>query len=312
MRPQTFIDYAVYLLVRTLICFVQAIPLSACQSLSKRLGWFCWRVLKLRQKVTRENLRIAFPDKSQAERDAIALAMWEHLLLMIMEIAHAPRKVKRTTWKRHSSVPSMKQMLVNQISDRPTVIISGHLGNFELGGYLLALHGFPTHTVARPLDNPFVDRYVNQFRGSTGQYMLPKQGSGEQIAEVLGQGGTLALLGDQHAGRSACWVEFFGKPAATHKAVSVFTLGSSAPTAVTAAIRRSGQPLVFDMLVSDVVDPQDANFAHGTIPLLASWYTSQLESLIRQFPSQYWWVHRRWKGEPPKLRRRSKMASHAA
>ena len=298
LRLKLLADYGVYLLVRLLICAVQSLSLETCQSLAKRVGGFCWRVLKLRRKVTEENLMLAFPEKTQEERDAIALAMWEHILLMVMEIAHAPRKVKRTTWRQFSSIPSMKEMLVRQIDKRPTVIISGHLGNFEMGGYLLALHGFPTHTVARPLDNVFLDRFVNDFRGSTGQYMLSKHGSGEQIAEVLNQGGTLALLGDQHAGSGACWVDFFGKPASTHKAVAVFTLGSLAPTAVSAALRRSGKPLVIDMKVADIVDPKDADFQYGTIPLLTEWYTRHLEALIRTAPEQYWWVHRRWKGEP--------------
>lgn len=298
MRAKQIADYAVYLFVRLLICAIQSLSLGTCKSLSQRLGWFCWHVLKLRRKVTKANMLIAFPEKTQAERDAIALGMWEHILLMIMEIAHAPRKVKRTTWQQFSSIPSMKEMVVRQIDERPTVIISGHLGNFEMGGYLLAMHGFPTHTVARPLDNPYLDRFVNDFRGSTGQYMLPKQGSGDQIAEVLQQGGTLALLGDQHAGRGACWVDFFGKPASTHKAVSVFTLGSSAPTAISAAIRRDGQPLRIDMKVADIVDPLDEDFQYGTIPLLTEWYTQHLEALIRSNPEQYWWVHRRWKGEP--------------
>lgn len=298
MRTKDVTDYAVYLLVRLLLCFVQSLSLETCQRLSKNLGWLCWHVLKLRRKVTRENLAIAFPEKSHAERDAIAQAMWEHLLLMVMEIAHAPRKVKRTTWRQFSSIPNMKETLVRQIDPRPTVIISGHLGNFEMGGYLLALHGFPTHTVARPLDNVYLDRFVNEFRGTTGQFMLPKQGSGEQITELLDNGGTLALLGDQHAGRGACWVDFFGKPASTHKAVSVFTLGSLAPTAVSAALRRNGQPLRIDMVVADIVDPTDEDFPHGSIPLLTEWYTRHLENLIRTAPEQYWWVHRRWKGEP--------------
>ncbi len=313
MRAKLLADYGVYLFVRLLACAVQSLSLETCQALSRRLGWFCWQVLKLRRKVTEENLTIAFPEKSQAERDAIALRMWEHILLMVMEIAHAPRKVKRTTWRQFSSIPSMKEMLVRQIDERPTVIISGHLGNFEMGGFLLALHGFPTHTVARPLDNPFLDQFVNDFRGSTGQYMLPKQGSGEQISEVLNNGGTLALLGDQHAGRGACWVDFFGKPASTHKAVSVFTLGSLAPTAVSVALRRDNKPLVIDMKVADIVDPLDADFQFGTIPKLTEWYTRHLETLIRTAPEQYWWVHRRWKGEPVsrKARRRQKQQAAA-
>ena len=194
------------------------------------------------------------------------------------------------------------------------VIISGHLGNFEMGGFLLALHGFPTHTVARPLDNPYLDRFVNEFRGSTGQFMLPKQGSGEQIAEVLNRGGTLALLGDQHAGRGACWVNFFGKPASTHKAVSVFTLGSAAPTAVSASFRRDGKPLVFDMHVAEIVDPAEPDYPYDTIPQLTEWYTRHLEALIRLHPEQYWWVHRRWKGEPTsrEARRLAKAKQHQA
>ena len=313
MQVKLLADYGVYLFVRLLICAVQALSLETCQAISKQVGWFCWRVLKLRRKVTVENLLIAFPEKTQEERDDIALRMWEHILLMVMEIAHAPRKVKRTTWRQFSSIPSMKEMLVRQIDERPTVIISGHLGNFEMGGFLLALHGFPTHTVARPLDNVFLDRFVNDFRGSTGQYMLSKHGSGEQIAEVLKGGGTLALLGDQHAGRGACWVDFFGKPASTHKAVSVFTLGSLAPTAVSAALRRDGKPLVIDMKVADIVDPADEDFRYGSIPLLTEWYTQHLEALIRTAPEQYWWVHRRWKGEPiDRLARRQQKRQQAA
>ncbi len=272
-------------------------PLTALESLSKQLGWLCWHGLKLRRKVVEENLRIAFPKVPQAERDRIALAMWKHLFLMICEIAHAPRKLHRTNWRHHSSITRMKEVVHHLVSERPMVIISGHLGNFELGGYLLALHGFETHTIARPLDNLYLDRYVNRFRGATGQYMLPKQGSGPQITELLQQGGTLVLLGDQFAGKGGCWVEFFGKPASTHKAVAVFSLGSSAPTAVSAALRGQN-PLEFRMEIEAITDPTTEGFPWATVPLLTSWYTKNLESLVRSHPEQYWWVHRRWKGDP--------------
>lgn len=313
MPAQKFVDYSAYLFVRVLICAIQSLSLDACLAISKRIGWLCWHVLKLRRDVIEENLQHAFPKKSQAERDQIALAMWEHLLLMVMEIAHAPRKIRPTTWRNYASLPNMPDMLKCLVDDRPTVIISGHHGNFEMGGYLLAMHGFPTYSVARTLDNPYLDKFVNRFRGLTGQFMLPKHGSGKQIALLLERGGTLVLLGDQYAGEGACWVDFFGRPASTHKAVAVFTLSGMAPTAVSAAVRRAG-PLTIEMDVAGIVDPEADDFELGTIPLMTEWYTRQLEMLIRQHPEQYWWVHRRWKGQPADRRamRRMRRAQKAA
>jgi Kdo2-lipid IVA lauroyltransferase/acyltransferase len=302
VRRKLILDYAVYLVVRMLICAVQALPLSALEPLCNQLGWFCWHVLKLRRRVVKENLAFAFPQSSNAERERIALAMWRHLFLMVVEIALAPRKVRRTNWREHSSISHVRETIRTLIDARPKVIISGHLGNFELGGYLLAMHGFPTHAIARPLDNVFLDRFVNRFRGATGQYMLPKQGSGPEVAELLERGGTLVLLGDQAGGKGGCWVDFFGKPASTHKAVAVFSLGSKAPTVVTAAVR-VGKPLCFRMEIGGIVDPGDLNFSWGTVPLLTQWYTRTLEDLIRRTPDQYWWVHRRWKGDPTDRRR---------
>jgi KDO2-lipid IV(A) lauroyltransferase len=302
LRRKLVLDYVVYLVVRLLICAVQALPLSVLEPICNQLGWFSWHVLKLRRRVVKENLAIAFPQRSNAEREQIALAMWRHLFLMIAEIAHAPRKLHRTNWRDHSSMSHMREAIRVLIDARPKVIISGHLGNFELGGYLLAMHGFPTHAIARPLDNIYLDQFVNRFRGATGQYVLPKQGSGPEVTELLERGGTLVLLGDQAGGKGGCWVDFFGKPASTHKAVAVFSLASKAPTMVTAALR-GGQPLSFRMEIGGIVDPGDLNFPWGSVPLLTQWYTNTLEKLARRAPEQYWWVHRRWKGDPTDRKR---------
>ena len=300
-RTKATLDYAAYLAVRTAVCLIQAVPLEACHAWSRRLAWLLWHVVRIRRDVVEENLQTAFPHLTAPQRQAIALKMWAHLVLMVCEIAHAPRKIHRVNWRSHLSMPQMALMVRRFLDRRPVVIISGHLGNFEMGGYLLGLHGFPTHTIARKLDNPYLDRWVNDFRAATGQYMLPKQGSGEQIAELLRSGGTLVLLGDQHAGEGACWVDFFGKPASTHKAVALFTLGGNAPTATGCVFRTSG-PMNFEMRVADLVDPADPRFPYGSVPLLTAWYTRCLEQLICQAPSQYWWLHRRWR-EPPKKRR---------
>ncbi len=313
MHPKNFADYAAYLLLRLLLCVIQALPMEICHALSTGAGWLCWNVLRFRRAVVTENLRFAFPEKTLPQRDAIAAAMWEHLFLMIVEVAHAPRKVRRTTWRQYSSPPSMNEMLERLIDERPLIIISGHLGNFEMGGYLLALHGFPSHTVARKLDNPYLDRFLNRFRSATGQHIVPMKGSIEHVTKVMERGGTIVLLGDQHAGRGGYWVNFFGRPAATHKAVAVLTLSSRAPTAITVSLRHD-RPLYFEMKVADIIDPVADDFEMRTVPELTEWYTQHLETLIRSHPEQYWWVHRRWKGSREARRkwRRNRRAQLAA
>lgn len=300
---QRAIDFGVYLVVRAMIAVIQALSLETCDKVAGILATLFGRVLRIRGHVVDKNLRTAFPNLSSDRRDAITWQMWRHLILMVAEIAQTPRKVHETNWKVHSHIVNQELFVRTLLSGRPLVLISGHFGNFELGGYLMGLFGFPTYTVARKLDNPYLDRFVNDFRGRTGQYILPKQGSGADIQRVLERGGILTLLGDQAAGQRQCWVNFFGKPASTHKAVSVFSLGNAAPTMVSYA-RRLGKPLHYEVGPEAICDPRDPDFPLGSVPLLAQWYTDHLENLVRRSPGQYWWLHRRWKGEPGVRRKR--------
>lgn len=295
--------YAAYLALRVVIAVVQAAPLWLCERGASALAWLIGDLLGFRPKLVDENLRTAFPEWSAQQRREAAQRMWRHLFLMVTEIAHTPRKLHRTTWRNHCKLLGDDRVVSTLLREEPKVIISGHYGNFELGGYLLGLFGFPTYTIARPIDNPHVDRYVNAFRGRTGQRILPKAGSRDEVERVLGQGGILTLLGDQHAGPKGCWVDFFGKPASTHKAVSLFTLSYRAPTMVI-GVRRAHGPLRYEVSAVDIVDPGAQAFELGTTPLLTQWFTEGLEQVIRSDPTQYWWVHRRWKGEPPARRKK--------
>jgi Kdo2-lipid IVA lauroyltransferase/acyltransferase len=303
MRTALVFNYFAYVAVRVVVCVIQAVPLAACDAWAGRLAWALWNVVPLRRGVVDDNLKVAFPHLDAAGRREIGIGMWKHLLLMLAEIAHAPRKIHRANWRDHLAMPQMALMVRRLLDRRPVVIISGHLGNFEMGGYLLGLHGFPTHTIARPLDNPLLDRWVNQFRARTGQFILPKQGSSGRIDALLKSGGTVVLLGDQFAAAGACWVDFFGKPASTNKAVALFTLVGEAPTTV-GATYRAGGPMQFVMHVEDQVDPLAPGFELDSAPLLTAWYTASLEKMIRRAPDQYWWLHRRWKGAPPERRAR--------
>ncbi len=302
MRRSRVVDYLVYLVVRVLICLVQAMTLQTGQRLARGLAWLFGEVLRVRGAVVDDNLRHAFPELSPGDRHRLARRMWEHLFLLVLEVAHAPRKIHETNWRQHIRLQGGERLVPLLLGDRPTVIVTAHVGNFEIGGFALGLFGYPTYTVARTLDNPYLDRFLNRFRGATGQYIIPKNGGYDQILAVMAAGGTMAFLADQYAGPKGCWVEFFGRPASAHKAIALLSLEHDAPVAVCCS-RRLGRPLQFDLQLVAVADPRDAGEGVDSIGELTQWYTRRLEEVIRQVPDQYWWLHRRWKDPRPSRRR---------
>lgn len=301
--------YLVYLVVRIAFCIVQSLPIAVCDRIAWGLAWFATSVVPVRRKVIDENIRQAFPNSTPAERREVARRMWHHLVLMACEMVQVPRKVHETNWRKFVHLQDARSLTLPLLQHRPCVLISGHFGNFEVACYLLGLLGIPTFAVARPLDNPYLDRFINRLRKATGQQILPKQGSADQVNRLLDTNGTLALLGDQHAGPKGCWVEFFGKPASCHKAIALFSLTHRAPLMVTYA-RRSDRPMRFEVGMAGAVDPVTDHPEVGDVRAMTTWYNRRLEEVVRLSPEQYWWVHRRWKGEPP--RRAARQARSAA
>ena len=305
MKRKRIGDFLVYLVVRILICIVQAMRIEWGRMVARWLAWLFSDVIRIRANVVDDNLAHAFAALTAADRKRLARQMWEHLFLLVLEVAHAPRKIHETNWRRYVTLRDADRLVRLLLADRPTVIVTAHLGNFEVGGYVLAILGFPTHTVARTLDNPYLDRFVNRFRGGTGQHMIPKSGGYDQILEVLGRGDAMTFLADQYAGPKGCWVEFFGRPASVHKAIALLALDNDAPVAV-CSVRRIGQPLHLELDTSAVIDPRDTSNQVSGIRDLTQWYTSRLEEMIRRTPGQYWWLHRRWKDTRQPRRRQQK------
>lgn len=298
-------QFAVYLAVRLAVCLLQALPLSTCGQLAEAMAVLAHDVLRLRRRVVLENLARAYPDWRPPQRSRAARAMWAHLFLMVAEVAQLPRKVHETNWRRHVRLRGLQPLVELLLTERPVIVASAHFGNFELGGYMLGLMGFPTVSVARPLDNRYLNEFVNDFRGRTGQSIVPKKGGYEMILEVLGRGGTMAFLGDQYAGSKGCWITFFGQPASAHKAIALLALEHAAPLAVCCARRVEG-PLQYELALGGLFDP-----AQDEVPgarELTQWYSARLEELIREAPEQYWWLHRRWKDHRPAKRRLARAA----
>jgi len=299
---------AEYFAVRVALSLIQAVSIETCAAVTGWLAWLAADVLRIRGQVVCENLRIAFPHKSDPERGELTRRMWEHLLLMVCEVAQVHRKIHETNWRKYVEVHRKRDWILAVSKPGPKVCVTGHFGNFEALGHVSNFWGFRTYTVARTLDNPYLDRLVAHFRESMGQRILPKSDSAGQADEVLQTGGILALLGDQHAGRKGCVVDFLGRTASCHKALALFALLNRAPLLVVTCTR-ADRPLHFSMAMDAIIDPATNPPEFESVEELTQWYNDVLSRRIREQPDQYWWLHDRWKEVPAAKRRKRKAAT---
>jgi KDO2-lipid IV(A) lauroyltransferase len=293
-------DYLIYLAVRILFCVVQSLSAESGHSMARVMAWFFTRVLPIRRRLLDENLQTAFPAMSRGERKRIIRTMWEHLFLMGVEVALSARKIRDLNWTERIQLVGAEPLLSLLHQERPVILVTGHFGNFEIGGFSLGILTYPSHSVARTLDNPFLNEFVKNFRESTGQFLIDKNGGSPRIIKVLSQNGLMAFLADQSAGRKGCMVDFFGKKASTFKAIAVLSLQFNAPIVVCYSLREKNErnefiPLKFNMHITGILDPLSLPPEIQNVKEITQWFTHQLEAGVKEHPDQYWWLHRRWK-----------------
>ncbi|MEM6688262.1 MAG: lysophospholipid acyltransferase family protein [Planctomycetota bacterium] len=300
---QPFVDWVAYAVVRALVAVIQVVPLDMGQSMCNSIAAIADGVLRIRRKITEENIHRVFPDATHDQKRHLRRQMWQHLLLMVCEIAWAQRRLHLTNWSKYVRFRDNRQMLRMLMEKRPVVMVTGHYGNFELAGYVSGLMGFRTLAIARRLDNVFLHRWVESFRSARGQEMVDKEGCAPVVDAHLAANGTLSLLADQHAGDRGCWVDFLGSPASSHKALAVFSLAADAPMVVSATTRIRGAPMCVEMGIYGVADPREAD-SPSDVSSLTRWYNEKLGEAIATAPEQYWWLHRRWRDPPARVQKR--------
>ena len=296
-----------YLVFRSITCVLGILSARQADALARRLATFIVHVLpqKLtRYKVARDNLRIAFGDQLSDERaDRIIYGMWVHLFRMVAEIVVLPRKLALESVMDVIQFRNRHGVVQALASSRPVILLSGHYGNWEMSISVFGLFGFPMSVVARPLDNPYLDKWFERFRRCTGHSMIAKRGAFSRMASVLESGGSIALLGDQDAGTRGTFVDYFGKEASTFPTIARLAIEYDAYIALGYSRRLpdnfdSHRWSRYELGSEEVIDPRD--FTDGDrVTAITQAFTSALERAVMLAPEQYFWVHRRWKTRPP-------------
>ena len=183
-------------------------------------------------------------------------------------------------------------------------MVTGHYSNFEIMGYLMGLFGFSIYSIARPLDNRFISKYLYGVRQRVGQIIIDKKGAAGLMPKISSSGATIGFIADQDAGRKGIFVDFFGRKASTYKSIGLLAITSNIPIVVGYA-RRIDSRFFFEMGVNRIIFPQEWAEKEDPLTWVTAEYTRAIEEFVREDPTQYWWLHRRWKHHPREERQKS-------
>lgn len=292
VSPQHRVEYALVLAARALDRVVGPRVSSALAAL---LGRFAYRVLRIRRRVVENHLRQAFPERGDGWIRRTAAASYAHLgregMSMLRLSRLGPEDVVRST-----GVDGLDALREAVQAGRGVILVTGHVGNWEIGGAALAARGVPLDVVARRQGNPLFDRLLNRARERLGMRVIEFSRATRESLRSLRAGRAVALVADQDARRSGIFVPFLGRPASTFRGPAVLALRSGAPVFIGTAMRRSDGG--YDVRIRRVRDPAAGDPEARARELTAA-YSAGLEAVVRSDPAQYLWHHRRWKTPPP-------------
>ncbi len=262
-----------------------------------------------------DHLRIAFPDWTDDRRRATAVATYQHLFRLGIEILFAPRLITKEGFTRHIDMGELAPAVRDVFSGQPCIMITGHCGNWELIGYAISMLGFPLHAVYRPLDLRPLDAWLHETRARRGLTLVSKFGAVRALPPVLERGELVGLVADQSGGPRGVFTPFFGRLTSTYKSIGLLAMQTNArlicgtarrlpdaapirgPSGRASPIERSGG-MGYVIELVDSFGPEDWSTHPDPLFYITARYRRAIELMVRRAPDQYLWMHRLWRARP--------------
>lgn len=295
------LDYLAYIALRIALFILYRFPVETNLRFARFLGRQMWARYHRGRKRALDNLHASFPDKDQSWLEETGRRSFESIVMLVMDVLFTPRLVKRENWEKYSTYKNIEQIKWLMQGGQGLLLITGHYGNFELMGYLLGVFGFNIYSIARPLDNRFINNYLYGIREKKGQKIIDKKGASEQMQQLAEDNATLCFIADQDAGKKGLFVDFFGRKASTYKSIALLAMSYNMPIGI-ASCRRIDDRFFFHIEIDRMIMPDEWKDKDDPITWLTAEYTKAIEDFVRLDPNQYWWLHRRWKTRPKEER----------
>jgi len=276
--------------------FFRILPAKWATSLGMGIGAFAYKRLKIRREVALDNLKLAFPDKSLTELDELALSSYRHWGGVGAEYARLTR-FNRRYYEKYIKLEGKDVLDAAVQGGKGGLVISGHFGNWEMIGASASVEGYNVTYVVAAQSNKLVDKMMDDVRKFHGIEIWKTREAPRGMLKSLKNNRLIAMMIDQDAGKDCVFVDFFGKKASTHRGPAVFHLKTGASLLMSSCIRQKGPQYIIKF--EDIVLPEYQGTREEINHQIMAYLTGLLEDQVRQYPEQYFWMHKRWKTRPP-------------
>lgn len=280
-----------------MVAVLGLLPRGLARSIGAAIGAATWHGLGRLRKVGMRNLEIAFPERPIEQRVRILRVLYRMLGWQLAEFCRMPRAT-RADAERLFRYEGLENYLAARAKGKGVLVLTAHLGAWELSSFYHSLMGYPMGMVIRRLDNPLVDYFVNRIRCLHGNRVLHKDDFARGLLQAMHRGDTVGILMDTNmTPPQGVFVPFFGTEACTASGLARVARHSDAavlPGFLLWEEREQRYVLHFgpELELVRTDDPQADAIANTAL------FTSTIESWVRRYPEQWLWVHRRWKTRP--------------
>jgi Kdo2-lipid IVA lauroyltransferase/acyltransferase len=287
-----------FTLVWILVKFLGLPPRRIARDLGALIGRIAFLLTPRLRRTGDLNLRLAFPEKTASQRRKILRTLYRNLGWLLAEFCQMPRYTPDLS-RSFIRYEGLEHYLAARDQGKGVLVLTGHLGAWELSSFYHSLMGYPMSIVIRRLDNPLVDGLVNQIRCLHGNHVLHKDDFARGLLAAMKRGETVGILMDTNmTPPQGVFVDFFGHAACTGSGLA-------------RVARRTGATVVPGFLLWDeatqqyvlrfgaALDLPVTEDAEADALAYTALFTRVVEEYVRQYPDQWLWLHRRWKTRPP-------------
>ncbi|MEO5356942.1 MAG: lysophospholipid acyltransferase family protein [Nitrospirae bacterium YQR-1] len=290
-----------YFAVLVLFTLAGLLPNRGIRILGTITGDMLFRFVPKRRSIAIENISSAFPDKSQAEVTTIARESCRSFIMSFLEMIknRSTFKTPEAFRKAHKSTTHIEMLFkkAKDIHDSSggCIFLTPHIGNWELLPHVSSIVGIALVVVARPLDNPYLEKLIYSSRTDTGQVFIAKTNAMFKLQETLRRGKSIGMLPDQSTSKGIS-VDYFGRKATATPIPAMLSVLYKKPVVVCACVRQKANDGTFTGFVSDPIYPLSSYSSEkAEIHRITGEITKAMEHIIREYPEQYLWIHNRWK-----------------